>query len=404
VASSTTLLFKQASKQRQLIGELPPATGYRLSATNLLLVTCRPHPYFCKNFNYMAEFEDQDELLSNEETSDELYERFTIKVDKGQEPLRIDKFLVARIENATRNKVQKSIDSGLVLVNNKQINSNYKIKPNDEIIVYSNKEVLGEEIVPENIPLNIFYEDDDIMIINKPAGLVVHPGSGNYNGTLINGVAYYLQQKNKDITEETLPRFGLVHRIDKNTSGLMVLAKTEKAVSSLAKQFFDHTVKRHYIALVWGDVEQDEGTIIAHVGRHQRFRKLFDAYPEGDYGKDAITHFKVLERFGYVTLVQCSLETGRTHQIRVHMQHIGHPLFNDDTYGGDRIVKGTVFTKYKQFVDNCFELCPRHALHAKTLGFVHPTSKEEIFFNSDLADDMQAVIEKWRKYVRRKEE
>lgn len=349
----------------------------------------------------MAEFEDQDELLSNEETSDELYERFTIKVDKGQEPLRIDKFLVARIENATRNKVQKSIDSGLVMVNNKQINSNYKIKPNDEIVVYSNKEVQGEEIVPENIPLNIFYEDDDIMIINKPAGLVVHPGSGNYNGTLINGVAYYLQQKNKDITEETLPRFGLVHRIDKNTSGLMVLAKTEIAVSSLAKQFFNHTVKRHYIALVWGDVEQDEGTIVAHVGRHQRFRKLFDAYPEGDYGKDAITHFKVLERFGYVTLVQCSLETGRTHQIRVHMQHIGHPLFNDDTYGGDRIVKGTVFTKYKQFVDNCFELCPRHALHAKTLGFVHPTSKEEIFFNSDLADDMQAVIEKWRKYVRK---
>jgi len=349
----------------------------------------------------MAEFEDQDELLSNEETSDELYERFTIKVDKGQEPLRIDKFLVARIENATRNKVQKSIDSGLVMVNNKQVSSNYKIKPTDEIIVYSNKEVQGEEIVPENIPLNIFYEDDDIMIINKPAGLVVHPGSGNYNGTLINGVAYYLQQKNKDITEETLPRFGLVHRIDKNTSGLMVLAKTEIAVSSLAKQFFNHTVKRHYIALVWGDVEQDEGTVIAHVGRHQRFRKLFDAYPEGDYGKDAITHFKVLERFGYVTLVQCSLETGRTHQIRVHMQHIGHPLFNDDTYGGDRIVKGTVFTKYKQFVDNCFALCPRHALHAKTLGFIHPTSKEEVFFNSDLADDMQAVIEKWRRYVRK---
>jgi 23S rRNA pseudouridine1911/1915/1917 synthase len=381
---------------------LLPATGNWLPAPRRMqLVTCLPAPYFCKNFNYMAEFEDQDELLSNEETSDELYERFTIKVDKGQEPLRIDKFLTARIENATRNKVQKSIDSGLVLVNNKQVSSNYKIKATDEIIVYSNKEVHGEEIIPENIPLNIFYEDDDIMIINKPAGLVVHPGSGNYNGTLINGVAYYLQQKNKDITEETLPRFGLVHRIDKNTSGLMVLAKTEKAVSSLAKQFFDHTVKRHYIALVWGDVEEDEGTIVAHVGRHKRFRKLFDAYPEGDYGKDAITHYKVLERFNYVTLVQCSLETGRTHQIRVHMQHIGHPLFNDDFYGGDRIVKGTVFTKYKQFVDNCFEICPRHALHAKTLGFIHPTSKEEVFFNSDLADDMQAVIEKWRRYVRR---
>ncbi len=351
----------------------------------------------------MAIAGEQEDFLANEETNEELYERCTIKADKGQEPFRIDKFLVGRIENATRNKVQKAIESGLVLVNNKQVNPNYKVKAFDEIVVYSQREIHGEEIVPENIPLNIFYEDDDIIIINKPAGLVVHPGSGNHNGTLINGVAYYLQQQNKNITEDNLPRFGLLHRIDKNTSGLMVLAKTEPAVTSLAKQFFDHTVKRHYIALVWGDLVENEGTIIAHVGRHQRFRKLFAAYPEGEHGKDAITHYKVLERFGYVTLIECRLETGRTHQIRVHMQYIGHPLFNDEMYGGDRIVKGTVFSKYKQFVDNCFEICPRHTLHAKTLGFIHPTTKKEVFFNSELADEMQAVIEKWRKYVKRNE-
>ncbi|MBS1975686.1 MAG: RluA family pseudouridine synthase, partial [Bacteroidetes bacterium] len=235
-----------------------------------------------------------------------------------------------------------------------------------------------------------------------PAGLVVHPASGNYSGTLINGVAYYLQQKNASINEETLPRFGLVHRIDKNTSGLMVLAKTGKAVTSLAKQFFDHTVKRQYVALVWGDMADDSGTIAAHVGRHQRFRKLFDAYPEGEHGKEAITHYKVLERFGYTSLLQCELETGRTHQIRVHMQHIGHPLFNDETYGGDKIVKGTVFSKYKQFVENCFEACPRQALHAKTIGFIHPTTKKEMLFENELPHDMQKLIEKWRGYTAKK--
>jgi 23S rRNA pseudouridine1911/1915/1917 synthase len=256
------------------------------------------------------------------------------------------------------------------------------------------------EVVPENIPLNIHYEDEEILVINKPAGMVVHPGSGNYNGTLLNGVAYYLQQQLPDISEQTLPRFGLVHRIDKNTSGLLVLAKTERAMRQLAKQFYDHTVKRQYMALVWGDVEQEKGTIHAHVGRNLRFRKLFEAYPEGDHGKDAITHYTVLERFNYVTLVQCNLETGRTHQIRVHMKHIGHPLFNDDFYGGDRIVKGTVFTKYKQFVDNCFQLCPRQALHAKTLGFIHPGTGKEIFFDTELPADISAVIEKWRGYVK----
>ncbi|MDP4148699.1 MAG: RluA family pseudouridine synthase [Bacteroidota bacterium] len=331
--------------------------------------------------------------------SDELYERLNLRVDKGQEPLRIDKFLVQRIEGASRNKIQKALGAGLVLVNNRQVTPNYKIKPLDEIILYSDKEAHGEEIVPEEMPLQIEYEDDELLIINKPPGLVVHPASGNYSGTLINGVAWYLRQQDRSLNEQTLPRFGLVHRIDKNTSGLMVLAKTEKAVRSLAKQFFDHTVRRQYMALVWGDLVEEKGTIIAHVGRHRRFRKLFDAYPEGDHGKEAITHYTVLERFGYSTLVQCVLETGRTHQIRVHMQHIGHPLFNDETYGGDKIVKGTVFSKYRQFVENCFSLCPRHALHAKTLGFIHPASGKEMLFESELPNDMQQVIAKWRGYI-----
>ena len=349
----------------------------------------------------MQQEAEQEELLE-QDGPEELYERFFIKIDKGQEPLRLDKFLVARIENATRNKVQKGIEAGRVLVNGKPVQANYRIKPADEIVVYSDKEVQGEEIIPENIPLNIVFEDNEVMIINKPAGMVVHPGSGNYTGTLINGVAYCLIQQNKTINEETLPRFGMVHRIDKNTTGLIVLAKTDKAVSNLAKQFFNHTVQRRYHALVWGDVIADTGTIVAHVGRNVKLRKLFAAYPDGEHGKEAITHYKVLERFGYVTLVECRLETGRTHQIRVHMQHIGHPLFNDDTYGGDRIVKGTVFAKYKQFVDNCFTICARQALHAKTIGFVHPGTRQEVLFDSELADDMKQVIEKWRNYVKAK--
>ncbi|KIC93366.1 RluA family pseudouridine synthase [Flavihumibacter solisilvae] len=342
----------------------------------------------------------EDELDEQNEGTEELYEQHTIRTDAGQEPMRIDKFLTGRIEYATRNKVQKAIDAGRVLVNGRPTQSNYKIKAGDEIVVYSHKEKKGEHIIPEPVPLNIHYEDNDIIILNKPAGLVVHPASGNPSGTLINGVAWYLRQQNDSITEETLPRFGMVHRIDKNTSGLMVLAKTDNAVTSLARQFFDHTVFRRYIALVWGDPAEDEGTVIAHIGRHKRFRKLFDAYPEGDYGKDAITHYKVLERFGYVTMVECRLETGRTHQIRVHMQHIGHPLFNDDFYGGDRIVKGTVYTKYKQFIDNCFEICPRHALHAKNIGFKHPSTGEQVLFESEIAADMQQLIDKWRHYVK----
>lgn len=336
--------------------------------------------------------------VDSQDISDELYERFNITVDKGQEPLRIDKFLMNRIEGATRNKLQQAINANLVLVNGKEVRPNYKVKASDEIILYSDMSPEETEVIPEKIPLNIVYEDKDLMVLNKPAGMVVHPGSGNYTGTLLNGIAYYLQQQNPDISEKLLPRFGLVHRIDKNTSGLLVLAKTDKAMRQLAKQFFDHTVKRRYVALVWGDIQKDEGTIIAHVGRHQRFRKQFEAYPEGDHGKEAITHYKVLERFGYVTLVECILETGRTHQIRVHMKHIGHPLFNDDFYGGDKIVKGTIFTKYKQFVENCFSICQRQALHAKTLGFIHPTTGKEMFFESEIPDDMLQVIEKWRKY------
>jgi 23S rRNA pseudouridine1911/1915/1917 synthase len=341
------------------------------------------------------------EITNNNEpiqdSSDELFERFNLTVDKGQEPLRIDKFLMNRIEGATRNKLQQAINGGLVVVNGKEIRPNYKVKAQDEIILYSDMSPEETEIVPENIPLNIVYEDNDLMMINKPPGVVVHPGSGNYSGTLLNGIAYYLQ--GEGIKEEELPRFGLVHRIDKNTSGLLLIAKTNKAMSHLAKQFYEHTIKRQYIALVWGDVKNDKGTIIAHVGRHQRYRKIFEAYPEGEYGKEAITHYEVVERFGYVTLVQCVLETGRTHQIRVHMKYIGHPLFNDDTYGGDKIVKGTIFSKYKQFVENCFAICPRHALHARTLGFIHPATGKEMFFEAELPNDMKELVEKWRKYV-----
>ncbi len=335
-----------------------------------------------------------------EESNDDLYERFQFTADKGQEPYRIDKFLMNRIEGATRNKLQRAINAGLVLVNGKEVKQNYKIKAYDSIIVYSDASPESTDVVPEKMDLNIVYEDDHLMVIYKPAGMVVHPGSGNYSGTLLNGVAWYLQNKIPGVTEETLPRFGLVHRIDKNTSGLLVLAKSDVAMRHLAKQFFDHTVKRKYVALAWGDFENESGTVIAHVGRHLRQRKLFEAYPEGDHGKEAITHYRVLERFNYVTLVECVLETGRTHQIRVHMKYIGHPLFNDDFYGGDRIVKGTVYASYKQFVDNCFALCPRQALHAKTLGFIHPATGEEMHFDTEIPPDIAQVIEKWRNYVK----
>lgn len=343
--------------------------------------------------------EEQLDGLPDNGPEEELYERFSLVVDKGQEPLRIDKFLMQRIEGATRNKLQQAINHDLVLVNNKPVRPNYRIRPHDAIVLYSDMSPEETEVKPEPVPLTIFFEDEHLLLINKPAGLVVHPGSGNYTGTLLNGVAWYLQEQQPGGAAAALPRFGLVHRIDKNTSGLLVLAKTDLAMRTLAKQFFEHTIERTYQALVWGDLASDSGTIRAHVGRHQRFRKLFEAYPEGDHGKEAITHYRVIERFGYVTLVECKLETGRTHQIRVHMKYLGHPLFNDDTYGGDRIVKGTVYAKYKQFVDNCFDICPRQALHARTLGFTHPADGRKLSFETELPDDMARVIEKWRNYA-----
>jgi 23S rRNA pseudouridine1911/1915/1917 synthase len=325
----------------------------------------------------------------NPDEGESLYKRNVFVIDKGQAPLRIDKFIMNRLEGATRNKIQQSIEAGMITVNGKTVKNNHKIKPLDEIIIFTDEEPDSSDIVPEKMDLNIVYEDDDLMVVNKPAGMVVHPGSGNYSGTLVNGVAYYLQQQNPELTDKMLPRFGLVHRIDKNTSGLLLMAKTDRALKHLAKQFFEHSIDRKYLALVWGNVEEETGTIVAHVGRNTRHRKLFEAYPDGEHGKEAITHYRVLERF---------LETGRTHQIRVHMKHIGHTLFADDTYGGDKILKGTIYNKYKQFVENCFAICPRQALHAQRLGFRHPGTGEFMLFESKIPADMEGVIEKWRKY------
>lgn len=345
---------------------------------------------------------EQDDILDLEDDQ-ELYEHYRFVADKGQEPLRIDKFLMNRVENATRTKIQNSAEAGNVLVNGKVVKSNYKVKPKDVITVVFAHPPREIELIPQNLPINIVYEDDDLIIINKEAGMVVHPGYGNYKGTLVNALVFHLQnlpqQPKRKEKEEPHLRPGLVHRLDKNTTGIMVVAKNEIAMTRLAKDFFDRNLDRTYVALVWGDLKNDEGTIEGHIGRNLRDRKLMDVFPEGDYGKTAITHYKVIERFGYVTLVQCKLETGRTHQIRVHFKSIGQPLFNDEVYGGDRILKGTTFTKYKQFVENCFKLIPRHALHAKSLGFTHPITKKQLHFDSELPDDMQQVIEKWRNYA-----
>ena len=331
-----------------------------------------------------------DDILlpdTDEEQQDEMYEHFSLTVDKGQALLRIDKFLTNRMEGASRNRIQTAADAGNILVNGKPVKSSYKVKPLDRISIVMPYPVREVEIIPENIPLDIPYEDEDIIIVNKPAGMVVHPGHGNYSGTLVNALTYHL--KDLPLFQSGDMRAGLVHRIDKN----------ERAHAKLAKQFFDHTIDRVYCALVWGNMESDEGTIIGNVGRSTKDRLKMAVYPDGSQGKHAVTHYKVLERLGYVNLIECRLETGRTHQIRVHMEYIGHPLFNDERYGGDRILKGTTFSKYKQFVENCFQQLPRHALHARSLGFIHPTTGQYIHFESELPNDMQTVIERWRNYV-----
>ncbi len=338
----------------------------------------------------------------NEEQEEGLYEHYRLTVDAGQTALRIDKFLSNRIENASRSRIQAAADAGNILANNKPVKPNYKVKPNDEIVIVMDYPRRELKIIAEDIPLNIVYEDDQLLVINKPPGLVVHPGHGNYSGTLVNALAYYF--KDLPLFNSEDPRPGLVHRIDKDTSGLMVVAKTELAKNKLALQFFNKTTERRYQALVWGSLKEDEGTITGNIGRSLKNRQVFTVFPEGDFGKHAVTHYKVLKRIGYVTLVECRLETGRTHQIRVHMKYINHPLFNDSNYGGDKILRGTTFSKYKQFVINCIKVLPRQALHAKTLGFVHPTTGEMMRFNSELPNDLASAIEKWDNYIANRNE
>ncbi len=330
------------------------------------------------------------------EDDQELFEHFRFQVDPGQGLLRIDKFLMHRIENVSRNRIQLAADAGFILVNGEPVKPSYKVKPNDLITVMMPEPQREVFLLPEDIPLEITYEDDQLILVNKPAGMVVHPAYGNYDGTLVNALMFHLRE-----AMEKDPATGpfLVHRIDKDTSGLILIAKNERAQTMLQKQFFFHTIKRQYEALVWGDVEQESGIIEGNIARSRNNRKIFQVYEDEDIGKHAITRYTVLERFGYVTRIQCELETGRTHQIRVHMKHLGHPLFNDATYGGDRILRGTTFSKYQQFVQNCFKICPRQALHARVLGFDHPTDGREMFFESDLPKDMGNVMEKWRKYA-----
>lgn len=326
--------------------------------------------------------------------NDELYEHHRFTASEGQVPLRVDKFLMNFIENATRNKIQQAAKAGNILVNDAVVKANHKVKPNDVVRIVLSYPPHENLLVAEDIPLDIVYEDDVVMVVNKPPGMVVHPGHGNYSGTLVNGLIHHIENLPTNSNE----RPGLVHRIDKDTSGLLVVAKTEFAMANLSKQFFDRTTERLYYALVWGNIEDDEGRIEGHIGRSLKNRLQMDVFPEGDFGKHAVTHFKVLERLTYVTLVQCKLETGRTHQIRAHFKHIGHTLFNDERYGGNEILKGTTFTKYKQFVHNCFKVLPRQALHAKTLGFTHPTTGKFMQFNSDVPKDMVDCLEKWRTY------
>jgi len=336
-----------------------------------------------------------DEIGLQSEEND-LYEHFRFVVDKGQAFLRIDKYLIGRIPNVSRNKIQNASHAGNILVNNIPVKPNHKVHPLDVISIVLAYPPRETEIIPENIPISILYEDDDLLVVNKAAGMVVHPAHGNYTGTLVNALAYLFEQEG--IINEMSPH--LVHRIDKNTSGLLLVAKNEIAQSILARGFFEHKVDRKYLALVWGDFKENEGTITGHIGRCLKDRLIMDVFEDGSHGRAAITHYKVVKRYNYVTLIECILETGRTHQIRVHMKHIGHPLFNDASYGGDQILKGTTFSKYKQFVQNCFEICPRQALHAYTLGFKHPGSGKEMLFASPLPEDMKTMIEKWENYFK----
>lgn len=334
--------------------------------------------------------------METQDIDESLYEHYSFTADSGQQALRVDKFLMNRIENATRNKIQQAAKAGSVRVNDVVVKSNYKVKGGDQVKVLFTHPPYENLLVGEDIPLDIVYEDDALVVVNKAAGMVVHPGHGNYNGTLLNALLYHFESLPLNAND----RPGLVHRIDKDTSGLLVVAKTEKAMTHLAKQFFDKTSQRSYYALVWGDVKDDTGTIEGHIGRDLKNRLLMTVFPDGDQGKEAITHYEVVERFGYTTLVRCRLETGRTHQIRAHMKHIGHTLFGDARYGGDNILKGTTFTKYKQFVDNCFKLLPRQALHAQTLGFVHPISGKSMSFEAPLPNDMLTTLDKWRHYAK----
>ena len=352
---------------------------------------------------YVDELDDTlDDVEPVVDNPAELYEHFRVVVDKGQSQVRVDKYLFERLVNSSRNRIQKAADAGLIMANGKPVKSSYKVKPCDVLTVMMDRPRYDNDIIPEDIPLDIVYEDNDLMVVNKPAGLVVHPGCGNYHGTLVNAIAWHL--KDNPSYDPNDPQVGLVHRIDKDTSGLLVVAKTPDAKTHLGLQFYNKTTRRKYNALVWGVVENNEGTIEGNIGRNPRDRMQMAVLSDPAQGKHAVTHYRVLERLGYVTLVECVLETGRTHQIRVHMKHIGHTLFNDERYGGNEILKGTNFSKYKQFVNNCFETCPRQALHAMTLGFVHPRTGEEMFFTSPLPEDMTNLIDKWRNYISNREE
>lgn len=331
------------------------------------------------------------------EQEEGLFEHFRLVADQGQAPMRIDKFMSTHMEDTSRSRVQQALKEGYVYVGDDQVKANYIVRPGDVIRFVMPYRRRGHEIVPQDIPLDIVYEDDDVLVVNKPAGMVVHPGHGNYDGTLVNALSHYLGIEQEPDADDD--RMGiLVHRIDKDTSGLLAVAKNDVAQMHLAKQFFEHSIERRYQAIVWGDVKENEGTIDSTIGRDPNDRLRYKVYDDPEKGKRAVTHYRVLERFGFVTLVECRLETGRTHQIRVHMSTMGHPIFNDERYGGSEIRKGTIYAKYRQFIKNCFEICPRQALHAKTLGFVHPVTKEWLQFDSSIPEDMTALLEKWRNY------